>query len=75
MIYLGVVGLLNLILVHFDLQFVLVTHFHQRLRQLAFKVLLVAIVQLDHSRLMAPLYLPQFLLENHQCHQLQMQVF
>lgn len=58
MVYLGIVGLLYLILVHFDLQFVLVTHLHQRLRQLAFKVLLVPVIQLHHTRLMAPLCLP-----------------
>lgn len=58
MAYLGIVGLLYLILVHFDLQFVLVTHLHQRLRQLAFKVLLVPVIQLHHTRLMAPLCLP-----------------
>ena len=58
MVYLGIVGLLNLIFVHFDLQFVLATHVHQRLGQLAFKVLLVAIVQLNHTGLMTPLYLP-----------------
>lgn len=66
MAYLAIVGLLNLILVHFDLQFVLVTHLHQRLSQLAFKVLLVAIVQLNHTRLMTSLCLPQFLLEDYQ---------
>lgn len=40
----------------------LAAHLHQRLRQLALKLLLVAVVQLDHARLMAPLHLPQFLL-------------
>lgn len=65
-VYLGIVGLLNLILVHFDLQLMLVAHLHQRLCQFAFKLLLVAIVQLNHTRLMAPLHLPQFLLEKHQ---------
>ena len=62
MVYLGVVGLLKLLLVHFDLHVMLVAHLHQRLRQLAFKVLLVARIQLDHTRLVAPLNLSQFLL-------------
>lgn len=61
MVYLGIVGLLNLILVHLDLQFVLATHLYQRLRQLAFKILLVPIVQFNHARLMTTLCLPQFL--------------
>lgn len=74
MVYLGIVGLLNVILVHFDLHLMLVAHLHQRLRQLAFKILLVAIVQLHHTRLMTPFCLPQFLLENYQNHQLQMHV-
>lgn len=65
-VYLGIVGLLNLILVHFDLQLMLVAHLYQRLCQLALKLLLVAIVQLNHARLVAPLHLPQFLLEKHQ---------
>lgn len=61
MVYLAIVGFLNLLLVHFDLQFMLVAHLHQCFGQLAFKILLVAIVQLHHTRLMAPLCLPQFL--------------
>lgn len=63
---LGVERLLDLLLVHFDLQFVLVAHLHQRLRQFALKVLLVPVVQLNHTRLVAPLYLPQFLLDSRQ---------
>ena len=65
MVYLGVVGLLNLIFVHFDLQFVLTTHVRQRIGQLAFKILLAATVHLNHARLVTPLCLPQFLLENY----------
>lgn len=60
--YLGVICLLNLFLVHLDLQLVLVPHLYQCLRQLALELLLVAIVQLDHARLVAALHLPQFLL-------------
>lgn len=60
--YLGVIRLLDLILVHLDLQLVLVPHLHQCLRQLALKILLVATVQLNHARLVAPLHFPQFLL-------------
>lgn len=61
MLYLGVVGLLKLILVHLDLQLMLVTHLHQSLSQLALKVFLVAAVQFYHSRLMAPFDLPELL--------------
>lgn len=60
-VYLGVVGLLKLILVHLDLQLMLVAHLHQSLCQLALKVLLVAVVQFHHAGLVAPFDLPQLL--------------
>lgn len=66
MVYLGVVGLLDLILVHFNLQLMLVAHIRQCLGQFAFKLLLVAIIQFNHAGLMTPLYLPQLLLKIYQ---------
>ena len=64
-VYLRVVGLLQLILVHLDLELVLRPHLHQRLRQLALKVLLEAVVHLHHAGLVASLGLPQFLASGH----------
>lgn len=66
MVYLGVVGLLDLILVHFNLQLMLVAHIRQCLGQFAFKLLLVAIIQFNHAGLMTPLCLPQLLLKIYQ---------
>lgn len=65
MVYLSIVGLLNLILVHLNLQFMLATHLSQSLRQLALIVLLVTVVQFNHTRFMASFCLPQLLLEKY----------
>ena len=59
--YLGVVGLLQLVLVHLDLELVLGPHLRQGVRQLALKVLLEPVVHLHHAGLVPPLRLPQLL--------------
>lgn len=60
-VYLGVVGLLQFLLVEFHLKFMLASHLHQSISQFAFKVLLVAVVQLHHAGLVAPLEIAQLL--------------